>query len=297
VIFFDKNVDIYIEQDKKIDLILSPSFYWVKKFKLPIKNKNEVKKLLPSLFDDFLPEGEYSYYFCQKDDEIIAFAYDDSFILEQINKKAIPLSKINSVRFAQCEFSDKYLPYKIDEKSALIKQDDIVIKIPIEFVLEYKKELPPSKELSKDKISLEQFSKIIDSKSIYMLSGILAVFILIYGFSWYLTLNQTKKLQDQVGAIYKKYDLLSTSFQNKSLYKKYKKIDKKQKLLKEILSKVVKIRFSKGEFIDEIKLQKDKLYITFKGITNKQKVLDVIKKFEVLDTKYKDKILTVEIKI
>ena len=58
--FVDVNSPSYL-LEAPVNVILSPSMYWVKRVTLPVKYLYEVKSLIPSLFEENLPEGKYSY--------------------------------------------------------------------------------------------------------------------------------------------------------------------------------------------------------------------------------------------
>ncbi len=60
ILFLDPNYPA-VCGDEKVDIILSPSLYWIKKISLPLNSLREVRTLLPSIFEDMLPDGIYSY--------------------------------------------------------------------------------------------------------------------------------------------------------------------------------------------------------------------------------------------
>jgi len=86
VIFLDP--DVALEQgDGRLIVLLSPALYWVRAFELPVKSEKEAKKLLPSLFEEFLPEGEFSYYGYFEEDRYIGFAYEEESIRSVLAQK------------------------------------------------------------------------------------------------------------------------------------------------------------------------------------------------------------------
>ena len=60
---------------EKVNVILSPSLYWVKKLSLPVKYVREVKKLLPSIFEDTLPKGNYNYTAYKSGEDFFGFEH------------------------------------------------------------------------------------------------------------------------------------------------------------------------------------------------------------------------------
>ena len=75
-IFLDTICDNF-HTDNKVNIILSPSLYWIKKVSLPVKNVKDVKPLLASIFEDILPDGTYNYSAYKNDDAYLVFAYED----------------------------------------------------------------------------------------------------------------------------------------------------------------------------------------------------------------------------
>ncbi|MEA2091565.1 MAG: hypothetical protein U9O83_04260 [Campylobacterota bacterium] len=107
-LFLDPNSESSYSAIKgaKVNIILSPSLYWVKKLSLPVKYLRDAKKLLPSLFEDTLPKGNYSYTAYKSGDEFLIFAYEDKYILETLSKEGISLSNVANVYFAQSEMQN-----------------------------------------------------------------------------------------------------------------------------------------------------------------------------------------------
>jgi hypothetical protein len=64
-----------INTQEKLNIVLSPSFYWFKQEQLPVKNATQAKKLIPSQwgFSYMNPleciDNEYSMYWKEKDHE------------------------------------------------------------------------------------------------------------------------------------------------------------------------------------------------------------------------------------
>ena len=84
-IFLDPSSDIS-SVEEKVNVILSPSLYWVKKLSLPLKKASEAHKLLPSIFEETLPLGNYNYSVYKKGDDFFAFAYDDKAIFRHLRR-------------------------------------------------------------------------------------------------------------------------------------------------------------------------------------------------------------------
>ena len=88
----DKNSKIFlcadtkIESSFKVDIILSPEFYWIRIFELPVKNITQAKNVLPTLFEDIVENtSEHSYQVLKlEENKYLCFAYVNKRIYEEI---------------------------------------------------------------------------------------------------------------------------------------------------------------------------------------------------------------------
>jgi len=279
-IFLDLNSDSF-EIKEKINIILSPALYWVKKIKLPVSSIRDVKKLLPSIFEDTLPDGEYSYsvYKANTESEFFIFAYEDKKILKVIEEKNISILNVIGIYFAQSELSNIDSAMKIDEKQSLYVKDEIVILVPCCW-LEEKGELNLDLlTLSKNKINIEQFAHIIDMKSLYKFSIALVLLIILVFTELFITLQKIQNVYDLKEVVFEKYNLKPTIFQNKSMLKKYTKIDEKQIKIREYLSYILTIKLKENEKITFINVTNKKIIVHFNGVDSK-KTNHIILKFK-----------------
>jgi len=296
IIFIDKNLNTNIQEGNLVDIVLSPRHYWVRVFTLPVSSVRDAQKLLPSLFEEFLPEGNFSYYcYFNEENKLIAFAYEDKYILELLEKNGIALSIVNSVRFIQTELDENDLPIRLDDDFALIKEKEILIAVPKSFVKSPKEIDFSNKKLSSHVINVQK-SSLIDNKSAYIISALILFFGFLYLFEIYFTNTAIEKISKKKENIYKKYKLLSTTMQNKAILDKYKKIHKNQTKYREILAKAFSLRLVADEYLDSFKLEKGVVVFRFLHVKNKNKIISAFKKYNP-KIDYKDTTLKVEIKL
>ncbi len=259
----DKNV-VFVDLDTivgelkpKSTLILSPSFYWVRKEQLPVKYSFEVKKLLPSLFDGLLPSGEFSYKATKEGgNSYIVFAYSDKEIVERLQRLGIKDAHIGEIYFAQSELLDITTPLQISEEFALINQDGIICKIPLAFVDSsqdisfFLRDL----KLTKNRINVNIFShSLIDSTSIKR--GSVAIMLVILAlFTKYFLYQQTlNSLEQQKFSISKSYNLPATQIQLNALKSSLQRDSSREIAIREKISFVLRAPLIGGsEFIHKI---------------------------------------------
>ena len=264
-IFVDSNsADFHIEGS--VNVILSPSLYWVKKVDLPIKSLREVKPLLESLFEDILPDGRYSYVAYKFGDEYFIFAYEDKYILDLLAQKGVPASKINGVYFAQNEFLHLEEAKKIDANHVLLVKDDIVIVLPAKFSNTQNMLDVKDVKLSKHRVTLKQFGHILNVKSLYTIIALFVVLLLLVTTEYSMTLHKIEKLQTDRENIFQKYSLKPTMMQNRSLLKGYEESYTRQMQLRKIIAVVLGMHLKPKHKIKFIGYQNRKVTVSYSGL-------------------------------
>ena len=264
-VFVDRDSAVF-EVDESVNVILSPSLYWVQKRTLPVKSLREVKPLIESLFEDILPDGHYSYSAYKEGDEYLLFAYQDKAILDILAQKGLPPSKVNAVYFAQNELASLQEPKKIDDENVIAIKEGIVILLPAKFIKTDALLDVNGFSLSKRSIALKQFGHIVNEKSLYRLITLLAVIIVLVGSEYIITLNKASRLQTQREELFSSYNLKPTMFQNKALLKKYEGIYASQTKLRTLLAAVLSMHLNPAERLKVVEYKNKKLKLAYMGV-------------------------------
>jgi len=268
VVFLDPQMHetVICEKGEKLDIILSPRLYWVKKMKLPVATVREVKKLLPSIFEDSLPLGHYSYYAYKYEDEFILFAYEDKIILDLILSKGISTADIRSIHFAQSEFMDLEDAVSITDKESMYVKDRLVVLAPSAWLTESKNLELTNITLSKYTIKLQQFGHIVDNKSLFKIGGVLVVLALILLVEIFVASAKRDAVLEAKEELFSKYNLQSTMIQNKSIQKKYTKIYKTQTKLRATIAVFLSMPLKQNQKITLLEYKNKKLFVSIKGV-------------------------------
>jgi hypothetical protein len=288
VLFLDPLQDEKIEYDKskKLSIILSPSLYWVKKLSLPVKYIRDVKKLLPSIFEDTLPEGHYSYSAYKSGDEFFVFAYEDRKILDLLNKKGINAADVQSLHFAQSELGRLEYGAIINKTQALVVKDELLVIVPSSWLSE-KKGLDLSKtKPSKHTIKLQQYGHIVDNSSLYKIGAMLMALILILGVEILIAEQKKDAILQAKDELFSKYKLQATTLQNRSTLNKYKKIHNIQTKLREYISYFLKIRLKSNQKLTLLEFKDKTLHASISGV-KKSDEKTILSKFISEKVKYK----------
>ena len=268
-LFLDPDISLEIDPKEKYHFILSPSLYWIKKVSLPLKYVHEVKKVAATLFEEVLPAGNYSYFVYKDEDEFVIFAYEDSKIISLLAEKGVSLNQVSALSFAQSAFENLDEAVCINSESVLTHKDGIVVLLPSQWFDNTKTlqslELHPSKQT----IRLEQFSHIVETKTLYMIGMLLFLFFLVLLGEYLYFAKEKEELQIAKERLFSEYKLKPTLMQNRAILSKYQKQDKQEKNLRRYIDYFLKARLNKSQKILSISYDKAKLKVVLQGLSQR----------------------------
>lgn len=247
---------------EKVEIVLSPALYWVKKVKLPIKGVREAKKLLPSIFEESLPEGIYSYFTYKSGEDFYIFAYEERKILELLHKVGVAFGEIASVSFAQSLSAFLETPKQLNEKQALWLKDDLVVLVPLSWVDASETVDISGIKISSNTIKLQQFGHIVDKSSLTKVGVALASLAVIVAAEIFIASAKKEEIVALKEEIFSNYKLQSTLMQNRSALEKYNKINKEQKNLRTSMAAFLSLKLAKEQKITQISSKNRILFVT-----------------------------------
>jgi hypothetical protein len=267
--------------DEPVNIILSPSLYWVKRLLLPVQKASEVKKLLRSIFEDILPPGNYNYSAYRDGEYFFTFAYDDKLIIDTLEEKGISISNVVGVYFAQKELGFIDGARKINKTQSVFFKDEILISLPSQLFKEGEYVDVDKIPLSKHSIKLSEFGNIIDTNTLYRVGAILISLIFVIITELLITSSKADQYNTKKESLFKNAKLQATMFQNKAMLKKYTKIHTKQVKIREIMNIILSTKLNSSETLNKLIFKDKKLTAYYSTIS--QKTIVSIKK--VLNTK------------
>ncbi len=260
-IFKNKSTTLFVSKTDKVEqrgaysVVLSPEFYWIKKVTLPVKKEKEALKLAPSIYEGFLPTGDFSYEVRKVDDAFIMIAYNKKKISDELDKVIPYKSDIVDIYFAQDALSHIEECTEVDGQSALSNMDGIIIQVPractnTEITLD---DMLEKASLGKRKVKLSSFdNELLSSKDISLVAAIFGLLFLAFMSEYVVYKKAVTDLESQRAEIIKENDLPRTSIQLKSIKKSLSKKFNTQKRFREVLLAISKLRLKGGEYIQSI---------------------------------------------
>lgn len=246
IVLFDTQSPV-LDTDEMLDVILTPSFYWVRRIELPVKYMHEVRRLLPSLFEDILPEGEYSYSAYRDGDAYMIFAYDDKAIIKALNEKAIKTTHINKVYLAQSEFGSTSKAIALGKDAVMMVRDGVVIKLPASFSSETKMLDLDRHKFSSHSIPLARYSHIADKKSMTLFASFMLILIISLVAEWsivYSKINEAERMRDE---LFETYQLKSTMMQNQAIMDRLEQRYERQSKIRKINASLFDLDLKEAE--------------------------------------------------
>jgi hypothetical protein len=297
-VFLDKEYSITVDPAQKYHIVLSPSLYWIKKVSLPVKYLHEVNKLAPTLFEETLPEGKYNYYAYKEGDEYLIFAYEDAKLLALLSEKGIALHQVVGISFAQSSLKERNKAFLINEKQVITEQNGIVVVLPASWFKDARKLQESDLVASSKTIRLEQFSHIVDKKTLYQIVFLLFLFIVAISVEYFYFLQQKERIESEKSRLFQVYKLKPTLMQNSAILQSYKRRDAKEQKLRAYMIDFLKTDLAKGEKILSITYDGNKLIVLFSGVKRgEEKALlsSFYRKKIPIETKFQSDNLVVEV--
>jgi len=295
IIFLDKNSHYSGSDQERLNIILSPSYYWFKREILPVKYVQQAQTLAPSQFDGVIDEGHYKYMAIKKEDLFWLFAYDEALVGQKLKELNIKPAQVEAFYFAQNECEALTVPIQVDEKLALVSNDGIISLMPISYVNETisMDSCLSDVNLSKHKVNLNLFhNNLLDEKWIYRFSALSIVFIVLFLISYLLLKNDLKEVVTQQYALTQKYKLPETSFQLNSLRRSLTSKEDRQIELRHSIKKLFSLHLQKGEYVKkfELKGNRAEYEIVLNAPKNAEKIKkELSKHFKIRSAKVVDK--------
>jgi len=269
LVFVDTQM-LEVHADEKLDIVLSPRHYWVKRQTLPVKYLRDVKKLLPSLFEDTLEAGKYSYTAYKEGDEYLLFAYQDKEILERLSRCGIEAQQINKVYFAQSEFSHLEGCVRF-EKNALGVQNGVVIQLPSQFACEGSDIDLETHELSNESIVLARYSHIADDTSMKKFMIFMGVLIALFVSEWAIVESKISSIELNKEQVFEKEGLKVSNIQNQAILTRLNKRYQRQTSIRQLSGMVMDIKLLEGERLVRLELVKNTIIAEF-SLTQKKRI-------------------------
>ena len=282
---------------KNISIILSPEFYWVRKFEIPVKTETQARHVLPTLFEDILEDISILTYQVIKleENQFLCFAYDNKRVYEVIRNSNIPISDISAIYFAQNECRD-FNTFEVDNLKFMYTSDGILIKVPntlLNETMDLNKVIDNIK-LTSNKLQIKLYNDVINSKYYYSLIVIFTILIFLNIIKYFDYSNEITNLENTIIETKKTYNLPSSMIQTNSILNKYDNIINKENKKREAISYLI----SNPKFnLNNLYIENDVISLEYLSVNKSEVENFVSKKYKILSSGMNSFSLKVRIKL
>ena len=261
-----------IDVNETIDIVVTPQFYTFIRESLAINFAYQAKKIAPSLFDDYLdPIKEYQYHVYKCGEDWCFFAYDIKEITSFLEEKGLKAYLIGKVYFAQELVQDLTRPIQLGSNDALQTIEHTVTVLPQRLLHgeEPFLELNLENKILKNSITLSStHDSVIPVGQMILLTTLLTLL----GVSFIFEGNRLKgsisnSIEDRESLISKNPTLASALIRNSEL-EKYQLIDQKERLKRDVVTKISKM-LSQKSILKDLDLNEKRILATIETSGNR----------------------------
>jgi len=232
-----------VSLEERFSIVLTPQNYILRRENLPIKQEYQSKKIVSSIFDNFIEDKDkYSFFVYKEDEDWIFIAYKQEEVIELLEEAGIPSSNVDEIFFAQQMVSTITKPISLGKNNALVVIDGIATVVPKSILPEdtvYEniiEDIHPKKS-----VPLSNEHSYIDTKTALIFSAIFTIFAIFFIIEGMRYTHSSQKASTKVEEILQHYPALESSYKRESILAKYSNIDKEQRAKREIIKKLSKL--------------------------------------------------------
>jgi len=236
-----------------VDVILTPHFYTFLREELAIKFVYKAKQIAPSLFDDYIDDTDESQYHVYKcDEDWCFFAYNINKITSFLKEKGIETHNIRKIYFAQELAPLLDTPIKLSEYDAMQTIQGVVTVIPSRLMSddEQYQQLDLNRVTLQNGIAISSsLGSVVPTKQTVILTVLLTLLGATYIIEGNRTKSATANIEAKLNSLIEQNPKLGSSLIRNSELKKYKAIDKKERLKRDIVAEISKMLSKQSQIV------------------------------------------------
>jgi hypothetical protein len=259
-----RNMD-KVSLDHRVNVMLTPQFYTMKKEELPIKYLYQAKKIAPSLFDGLLDEqGNYEYFVFKEKDKWVFIAYNPEEIKEFLKSKGILEEYLSKIFFAQQVQHAFVQPIVLSDKEVLMTIDDVVVLVPKTVLSrELKTAIFDESFTPKSGVTLAgNGNALISKKEMVILSALFIVFASVFFIEGWQYSRSMKVQEKEMQELLEAYPALQSKMKRESVAFKYRTINNTERKKRDTIKTLAAMIF-KGVTLTAYHMDEKHFKVTF----------------------------------
>jgi len=233
-----------ISAKERINIMLTPQFYTVKRENLPVKYQYQAKRIAPSLFEGLLTgEGVYDYFVFKEDAQWVFIAYNPQEIRAFLETKGMAMEYLSKIYFAQQVPEAFTKPIVLSDKEALLTIDGNVVLIPPKMLqTDAVREVFDNRFTPKSGVTLSsKTNSLLSQKETIVLTAIFLIFSIVFFLEGRHYSQNIQTQEQEMQTLLEAYPALQSKMQRDSIALKYRKIDTRERQKRETIKKLASL--------------------------------------------------------
>lgn len=278
-----------LADDEKINLMLTPQFYTMKREEVPVKYAYQAKKIASSLFEGLIEDIESHKYFVVKEKEAWLFvAYDENKIKIFLESKNIDTQNIAKLYFCEQSVEQFNAPVLIGETEALVNLSGKVTIVPQVVLSPEERVIQVTNAFTpKNGVNLEgRGASFISTNEAYTFAVIFTLFAVLYFIEGSRYGGNKEAQKEEIKLLLEDNPSLQSTYKRESIANKYRVIDIKERKKRDVMKSLSKMIF-KGSTLTRLMIDETKFKAAFScsSATIATKVKELAKKAKLNTTK------------
>lgn len=227
----------YDEVNERVNVVLSPAYYWYKSSPVPLKSSRAAMRVAPSIFFSWIPEGNYRYAAFKEPNGYGFIACDPQATTARLAAQGLNTALIERIYFAQSALEGVTQPQQIGAQHALVSVKGVWVVLPARYApgaqpYDTAPRTLPGPSLKVGRVRESGMSR----KHFAVAAVLLALLIAAQGIEWRQAKVNIQKLEAERQAALEKARLPQTMLQLESIERRLSTAAAQQASLREQLS-------------------------------------------------------------
>ncbi len=261
----------YDASGDRLSLILSPAYYWYRRSDIPLKSARAARKIAPSLFFGWLPEGGSYRYFAhqERDGHYGVFALDLDAVAKELAEQGLAPERIDRLYFAQAALDPQAPPLRVSETSALGFVDGICVSLPLAYLPQAPDE-PGALSAQGPSARLGRVHSAGVSRGHFAVAASLLLLVATaQAISWYQAASQISAFEQKRADLLSEARLPATNIQLAAIERQLQGIHTEQMALRDHLTTLLATPLE-GAHIQSLSIESGELRASFEGLDGSQ---------------------------
>ena len=256
-------IERYDTVGERVNVILSPAYYWYKSAPVTLKNLRAAKRIAPSVFFSWIPEGTYRYFVFEEGAGYGFIACNEDEVVARLNDQGLKSQYIERIFFAQSALKECPAAVQIGPQSALMQVDGAWVALPLGYAPGAEPFDETPRTLSGPSIKIAKVRESgMDRKRFIAAAVLLLLLMGVQGIDLWRQQKALEQIENERQARLEKARLPQTSFQLESIERRLNAVAEAQSALRIRLGDLLAVNIAPAR-LESLELEAGKITAEF----------------------------------